>query len=281
MKNFKKIFFALSLSAFMFSSCSDDDPQTAGDGDPLNEESIEVVDVTVSSTQPKVGEGDRVAVSVTIGKTFATDVTVGIKATFDNGDQTLGSISVPSGSTTGTGSIVMPSDDGVSSGTFDGSINFGSLEAFSILLKELEPNTSYVVNSNVVNFDVLDLTLSVSAGLNLLFDWANPDGNDLDMYVFDSATFTQFESSASGSRYESDLFQTQGRPDGEYFIGINVFSTTDTTIPYRFALTRPDGFVDIYEGEFVNPSGFIYPVVYFTKTTDQVTGIVTYESYLP
>ena len=36
-------------------SCEDDDPLTAGDGDPLNENIISV-DATVSTTQPTVGE---------------------------------------------------------------------------------------------------------------------------------------------------------------------------------------------------------------------------------
>ncbi len=278
MKKYIKFFYVALLSLAFF-SCEDDEAISAGDGDPLGE-TVATVDITVT-TIAKAGEGDRIPVTVSLGQSFASDVAVGIRATLDNGNQTQGSVTVPAGSTSATGSVVLPADDGFDSGTFEGESDYGTLTAFAILLDELEPNTSYVTNSTDASFDLLDLTLDVDGGLNVLFDWANPDINDLDMFIFDYDTFTQWEGAASGDRYEQDLFQTPGRPDGDYFIAVDVWIATDSSIPWRFMLTRPDGFVDVYEGTFENPSGLIFPVVEFTKTTDEVSGEITYTTNLP
>ncbi len=280
MKNFKYYFLSLSVFALLI-ACEDDEPATAGEGDPLSKNVINL-ESTVATTTTLSGEGDIIPFSVTIPETFESDATVTAEVRLDNGRTTLGSATIPAGATSGTGTIGIPGDDGASSGNLYGLPDSATIKIIGIQLDTLVPDAFYTISSNEVKFGILDRTLGVAGGLNILFDWAGAPAADLDMYVYDANTFEQFESAATGSRYEVDLFENAGRPDGDYFVAIQVYANGSVEptadIDYLFALTLPDGTVDIYTGTFEDAAAddFYYPVINFTKTTDPETGTVSY-----
>lgn len=278
MKIYKYIF--VGLAALFITSCEDDDV-VVDPGNPLNRNMINL-EATVSTETTLAGESDVISFTVEIPQTFDTDVTVTARARFDNGSTTIGSATIPAGSTSGTGTITLPGDDGAQSGNLLGISEFGSLTLVGIQLDELESGNTYTITSNEATFGVLDRTLGVAGGLNLLFDWEGAPATDLDMYVFDANTFEQLESAETGDRYEVDLFQNAGRPDGDYLVAVAVYENgTDeatTDIDYLFAFTKPTGMVDIYTGTLEQVADFdgLFVLATFTKTTDPETGTVSY-----
>ena len=165
--------------------------------------------------------------------------------------------------------------------------DFAKLELVGIQLADLEKGNTYTLTSNKTSFAIIDSTLGAAGGLNVLFDWEGAPSSDLDMYIYSADTFELYESAETGSRYEVDLFQNLNRPDGDYFIAVGVYSigTDEPTrdLDYLFALTLPDGTVDIYTGTFeaAADGDFYFPVINFTKTTDEETGTVSYTTSQP
>lgn len=277
-KYFGKFAFAgvLALSVL---SCDDDDPISAGEGDPLNK-NIVSVDATVTALQPNVGEGNLTPFAVTLGDTFESDATVTVKVTFDNGDVSTGTALVAAGTTMGTGALTMPADDGFIPAGLT-AVNAGTLSATAILLEELIPDTTYVINPNSTDIGIFSDTLGVDAGLNSIFDWSNPEEADLDFFVVD-ASGADLESSESGSRFESDLFQTIGREDGVYTFETIIFAApADEALNYQVLSTLPDGTLNVFEGVLIagTTQGVRIPLGTFEKVTDEVSGIVSYTNF--
>jgi hypothetical protein len=199
------------------------------------------------------------------------------------------------GATSAEGTIVMPD---VSLNTFDKVEDYAYLQIVGIAtgddVTDADGDTTFVNDPND-NIRVTSNTVSVSffqqvqagyadstiAGrMTVLFDWANPGANDLDMYMFSSG-FAQVESSGTGSRYEQDIFNDT-HPDGTYFVAIDCY-TASGNIPWKLFFVHPDQItVSYFEGVFEDAASgdFIYPVVNFTKMTD-ADGVVSYVFELP
>lgn len=278
-KYFGKFAFAavLALGAV---SCEDDEPISAGEGDPLTK-NIVSVDAMVTALQPNVGEGNLTPFAVTIGNSFSSDATVTVKVTFDNGEVSTGTAVVPAGTTTGTGSLTMPTDDGfIPAGLV--AEDAGTLSAVAIRLDELVEGTTYVVAPNETSIGIFSDTLGIAGGLNSIFDWTNPENADLDFYVIDEAFTAILESSETGSRFESDLFQTIGREDGVYVFYTSIFTApADEAIDYQVLSTLPDGSLNAFEGTLPagSPQGSFIPLGSFEKITDEVSGTVSYTNF--
>lgn len=274
---YTKMAFA-ALIAMAAISCEDDEPVTAGDGDPLNENVI-TVNATLSTTQPQIGEENLLPVSVTLDRSFATDAEVTVRATLTNGNVSTGIVTVAAGATSATGGITLPSDDGfVPAGFFDPAA--GTLTASAILLDELEEGNAYIVTSNEVALDIWSMTAPGRGGLNYVLDWENAASVDLDLQVIDEAFTAILESSGSSDRFESDLFDTPGRADGVYVFYIRNFSDETTEdLEYRLFLTQPNGSLVVLSGVFeagLPSGGARVPFAQFEKTTDPTTGAVSY-----
>lgn len=278
-KYFGKFAFAAVLALGVI-SCEDDEAVSAGEGDPLTK-NIVSVDAMVTALQPNVGEGNLTPFAVTIGNSFSSDATVTVKVTFDNGDVSTGTAVVPAGTTTGTGSLTMPSDDGfIPAGLV--AENAGTLSATAILLDDLEADTTYVIAPNSTDIGIFSDTLGVAGGLNSIFDWTNPEGADLDFFVIDEAFTTILESSESGTRFESDLFQTVGREDGVYVFYTVIFGApADEAIDYQVLSTLPDGSLNAFVGTL--PAGVAQgqyiALGSFEKITDEVSGTISYTNF--
>ncbi len=263
--------FALSIL-----SCDDDEPVTAGEGDPFSKDVV-AVDATVSTTQPQIGEENLLPVTVTLGQSFSSDATITVEATLTNGNVTTGEVVVPSGTTTGSGSFTLPSDDGfVPAGFFDP--NAGSLEAIAIRLDELVEGTTYVTSSNQVSLDIWSKTAPGRGGLNYVLDWEDPSV-DLDLRVYSEPEFVFYENGSSGDRFEEDLFDSAGRPDGLYvWYVVNFDGPFETDMDYRLFVTQPDGSLEVLSGTFTagTPGPALIPFASFEKSTNVETGKVSY-----
>ncbi|MDY8134434.1 hypothetical protein [Aquimarina sp. 2201CG5-10] len=275
--NFKYIL--LSLAILAFGSCDDDDPISAGIGDPSTKNIINL-ESTVASDLAVIGEGNVIGFSVTLPQGLSSDATVTARITLDNGNTSTGTATVAAGATTGTGTITVPADDGVITGdTVGGVSNAAQLSLIAILLDELEPNTTYTITSNTVDLGIYADTLPSDSGLNILFDWEDPATNDLDMQVIDRAFTFIFETSESGNRFESDLFQNAGRDDGIYDVYTIIFTASPTVdLNYDLLFTLPDGSLEVINGTLPagSPNLTRIPIATFEKSTDAVTGEVSY-----
>ncbi|TVZ23982.1 hypothetical protein JM84_2940 [Dokdonia sp. Hel_I_63] len=275
-KHFGKFAFAAVLALGVV-SCEDDEAVSAGEGDPLTK-NIVSVDAMVTALQPNVGEGNLTPFAVTIGNSFSSDATVTVKVTFDNGDVSTGTALVSAGTTTGTGSLTMPSDDGfIPEGLV--AENAGTLSATAILLDELVEGTTYVVSPNSTDIGIFSDTLGIAGGLNSILDFSNPQVNDLDFYVLDE-NFQTFESSTSFDRFERDLFETVGRPDGVYTFYVVSFGASEA-IDYQVLSTLPDGSLNVFTGTLPvdTPQATFIPVGSFEKITDEVSGTISYTNF--
>ena len=278
MKNYIKIFYVAFLSLAMF-SCEDDEAISAGDADPTNK-TIVAVPVTVSSDVPGIGEGNLTTFSVTLGQSFASDATVTVKLIMDNGRFNSGSVVVTAGSTSATGTVLVPADDDLLPATVI-SPNSATLEAVGILLDEPVAATLFEAESNVLDLNVWSRSQEQDGGLVAQLDWNGAPGIDIDMYIIDAAFTAFFEQAESGSRFEVDLFGNNEHPDGDYVVYLSVFGAPlaeDT--PASLLLVKPD---NVLESFLLNvpagTGGGFTALVGFTKTTDVETGITSYSNF--
>lgn len=281
MKTNIKFISKIAFSALLISStisCEDDDPLSAGDGDPLNENVIELVG-TISTDQPDIGESNFLPFSVNLPQSFSSDATVTARVLLDNGRVSTGTAVVASGQTDGSGLIQIPPDDGFFSAALKDD-NAGTLTITAIALDSLERGNAYVISSNVEDINIWARTEPALGGLNIVTDWIDADTFDIDSEVIDEAFTTIFETGASGSRFEADLFQNAGREDGNYDVYLTIFSgdTAGVEIPYVVNFTRPDGTLVSITGTLPEgaPLGTRIPVARFSRVTDEVTGVTTY-----
>jgi len=275
MKKITNLLLTLILG-FSVSSCYDDDP--------INKfpvQGLTGITLSVASTNNVTGEGFGVPFTATIPQTYTEDVTVEALLKFVNGEA-RNTITIPAGSTSASGSVDMQGDDAVSD--FNGRAVTLSMSGFSLdgNAQAGQP-AAFNVSSNEVNLTSYDLVQfgygdGVVAGrMTALFDWENPGANDLDMLMFNADTFANVESAASGSRYETDIFNDT-HPDGNYFVAID-FWIASGDIPWKIFFVHPDQkTVTSFEGTFVGAASgdFIFPLINFTKSTDAVTGEVSY-----
>lgn len=276
--NLKYIILAL-VAIIGFSSCEDDDPISAGIGDPSNKNVVNV-EATVTPAQTIIGEGNLLSFQVTVPNSFSTNVTITARIELDNGNSTIGTATIAAGATTGTGTISVPADDGVITGdTVGGVANAGKLFLIAILLEDLEPNTTYTISSNTADLGIYADTRPADSGLNIILDWEDPANNDFDMQVIDRAFTTIFETAETGSRFEFDLFQNAGRADGIYDIYVIIFTPSPTVdVKYDLLMTHPDGRLEVISSAIPagSPAGVRIPIATFEKSTDAVTGEVSY-----
>ena len=282
MKNiYKKLLFSL-LSLIVFNSCTEEE-ELIGYPLEIQTETTEIVG-TVSASYTSFFEGLPLNITVTLPQTFSSDAAVEVTALMNSGAQTVATITIPAGATTGTGEITLPSNDGFNSGLFEGLVNYCQLSISAILLSELETGTSYTITSNSLGVNILDqfsayTTAVANSRMNYLLDWANSDINDLDVYI------AGLESSETGTRYESDIFNAE-YPDGEYIIEAGLYDIAETSIPWKLFFVHPDQVtVDVFGGTFENLTigtgvNANVNLVTFTKTTDPDTGDVTFAAAL-
>ena len=220
-----KLFFFVPLIGVLLVGCELDDTSL---GDPIvPSQTTETASLTFQ-VDPFYERGEAVNYTVTLPGTSTNARQVRVES--QAGVNVFTSLSVAdAGASESTGSITIPD--------LGGSLAFderGTFSAAVVGARQMEENedeelvpiggdaTATISDPATVSY--FDNTPAQAGGLNILFDWEDPAANDLDLEVIDEAFTTIFESSASGSRYESDLFQ-DGRADGNYVVYYSIFDT--------------------------------------------------------
>ena len=285
MKILKKITLSLMVLLAMYSCDTDYDKEVILNDTTNREGTIALVGGDISAP------GSSKGFMVTLTAPFAKKAKLTVKAVGKDFTETFAIVDMDAGATSAEGTIVMPS---VKLNTFDKIEDYAYIQIEGIAtgddVTDESGETTFVNDAND-NITVSSNTATVSyfqsvqwpygagvvAGrMTALFDWLNPGANDLDMLIYNADTFANVESAASGSRYETDIFNDT-HPDGNYFIAID-FWVASGDIPWKLFFVHPDQItVSYFEGVFENAANgdFVFPLVNFTKSTD-ANGVVSY-----
>ena len=260
---------------FSLTSCYDDDPINKYPVQGLSD-----ITLSVDGVNNITGEGFTVPFTATMPQSFSSDVSIEARLSFEGG-LVNNTVTIPAGATSASGSVSMQGNDGLAK--FDGRSIGLSLTGLSVSDPSAGESSAFNVSSNTVSMTSFDLVQwpygasTIAGRMTALFDWGNPDANDLDMLIFDADTFANVESAASGSRWETDIFNDT-HPDGNYFVAID-FWVASGDIPWKIFFVHPDQkTVTSFVGVFANAAGgdFVFPLINFTKSTDGGTGEVSY-----
>ncbi len=266
MRNFKYLLLSFVVSGLMM-SCYDDDPIEA-----TTIQGLADVTLGVSSTNAVVGEGSAVPFTATIPQAFTEDSSIDVQLDFEGGRVNT-PVTIPAGATSASGTITMSQIDGADK--FTGVDVTLSLQGLLVENTAAGTPSVYNVNSNGVVLRSYDAQVFpgygagvVNSRATVLMDWENPGANDLDMRIFDE-DFNLIESAGSGSRYETDILNTE-HPDANYFVVVDFFGASGD-IPWQIFFQQPDEeTVVLFRGTFTADevdSGQVFPVIEYTKTT--------------
>jgi len=245
------------LIAFLgiFSSCTDE-----FDGGVILQETTDVTG-TLVLLEDHFGSGQSTTFSFTLPQSFSKKAIVTVEALSAEFVRTLSTVEIDAGATTGNGAITMPETTNL--GGYNLTLDFVDVKIIGItLLDEVEAelvpslDDTYILTSNEVSVSYYNLlpNKSGSGNFSYLLDWDDVS-IDIDLEAIDAAFTKIFESSGSGSRYESDFFDN-AHPDGDYDFYFRIWDGSDPTIKdiaYRFFTVQPDGTRRVYEG--VIPAG--------------------------
>lgn len=240
--------------------------------------------------------GYKAGFSFTIPQSYTNKAEVTVTATTSDFAQSTAVITLEAGETSASGTITMPEvSGGLLSNLLSGYADIVKvkLTGLKLVTDDGAGNTipvsddTVTLTSNEVTMDYYDWVQApyragvVAGRATILFDWENPSSaRDLDMRVFTS-TFDLVESAGSGSRWETDILDTD-HPDGDYFVVIDVWRGSGD-IPWKFFFVHPDQVtMEVFEGTFTAAeiaSGIIFPVIEWTKTT--TNGVVSYSVRKP
>lgn len=220
----------------------------------------------------------RVIVTKTVSLTDVTDVIVaksdspyGIGLTVDIsfGTNALVEYSVNEGE--GGATIAF----GSTSGSID--LNVSVAGTYMVTLTNVsvlnKPDTVDAVIDDVkkvIKVTVLDVVADPSA-LQVILDWENPAGNDLDLYITDEDLFI-LESSLTITPMENVSFANSDYGDATYNVIVNNWSSSDTNVAIQVYIIHPDGNIESFEGVINNiVGGAFYYFVNFDKVGDAYT----------
>lgn len=281
MKKIKYIFLLTVLSGTLF-SCTDDDPISAGNGDPLNKEVVNV-EATLTTEFDVIGEGTDFDFTVTLPNALPSKATITVELELDNGQITSDTVVVKAGETVRTGTITVAADDGylIGDDPFLGAENAATLRTRAIMLDPLVSGTTYTISSNEVDLGVYRFVPEPNpAGLEILLDWVDPSSNDLDLYLVDSPPSAILDRSESGSRYESITVLSSDYADGTYLIAAASFTTPPAGgTPMKLILTLPTGELETIDLVFPEGDGGLEFFVSFDKSTNLESGIISYTNF--
>jgi hypothetical protein len=284
----------IAISLLTIWSCGDDDySRTYID----NEVKTDLVG-TLQLERTKAAPLSPIGFTFTLPQGFASEATVQVTANrqvngaFPAYDETIATVTIPAGATSGSGSIAMPGDSGAAI-AWGGISDYVEISLTGIALTQPEDGSlddPFVLTSEAVSVTGLEYNSTymsnpslVEGALQILLDWENPDVNDIDMYVTSYADGEDYETAESGSRYEGDFFNAS-HPDGEYYVAVGFWSINEGQgdLPYSLTFTWPDGSTVLYESVFVDSENLSYefPLINITKSTDS-EGDATFTTSVP
>jgi hypothetical protein len=275
MKKIKYFLLTVAIS-FGVSGCYTDDAINK-----VTIQGLQDITLSIATTNSLDFTAERFDIPYTavIPNVFSSDVTVETTLKYQGGE-VLSYVTIPAGSTSRDGTV-QKSDDG-SNLPFNGFPVSLSLTGLSVSGAQAGEPSVFNITSNDVNLTAFDRiqwpygSATIAGRMTALFDWGDPGANDLDMLMFRD-DFTLVEIGATGSRWETDIFNDT-HADGNYFIAID-FWIASGDIPWKLWFVHPDQVtVTSFEGTFTGAASgdFIFPLINFTKSTDPGTGEVSY-----
>ncbi len=288
MKILKTSILCLTL-AFAFSCTNDLDKEV------ILQSTVDITG-TIEASTTVAAPNFPIGFTVNLPVSFDKTAIVTVQAQGADYLTTTAQVTIPAGATVGTGTISMPALALINN--FNAVQDHVDVEIQGVALYDevtVDGMTTLVVDTSdntVLGSNAEQITYyervqwpygaGVVAGrMTALFDWTNSAGNDLDMLMFNADTFANVESAASGSRWETDIFNDT-HPDGDYFIAVDAWAVADADIDWRLFFVQPNQTeIVIFEGTFTGltvgtaANALIFPVVNFTKSTD-ASGNVSY-----
>jgi hypothetical protein len=272
MRKIKYNILALSLLTAAF-SCSDDDFSREYVDNEVKTELVGSITTVTNLVSP----GSQVKFNFTLPQPFDVESTVEVRAIssyssfeFDPFTE-VALVTVPAGSTTGEGFIVMPGSVGDLVPDYFGIPDYTTVFINGIALDSSEDpfimtSNEVVINSQDANSPYHDAADQI---LKVALDWEGPyDENNLDLYVQDTSG-TIFESATSDTRLEGDFFNNPGNenhPDGDYDVIVDVIGTGGNTA-WQLQLTDANGVTTYVTGEATETGRVV--VASFNKSTDE------------
>jgi len=277
MKKIKYILTLIALSCIVV-SCEDDEPITAGEGNPLNEEVINI-EAVVSAEFDVVGEGINFDYTVTIPSALPSDADITVELELSNGRITTSRVEFAAGATTGTETItVAAEDDFITGDAVEGTPNSAVLKVTGVLLDPLVTGTAYTISSNDLSLGMYSIVPEPNpAGLEILMDWPEAGVNDIDLGLFTGAG-SFLRASETGSRYESITVENT-EPDGTYLLASVAFTAPPVGgLPLKFFFVTPEGDLEVFDVDYPEAGGLVLSLS-FDKVTDVDTGITSYGNF--
>jgi len=259
-KTFYLIASLLTLTLFL--SCDDDDlgPESfLPTGDAFEE-----VNVTIDLQRTISAEGDEIPATITLSRTFDVDANVVLRTDLRSNAFTLTTITVPAGSTSATGLIATPGEDGF---LFEDFNEPGTVTATSIGADDGN-GAIYIAVSNEASFSLLNAFPSsiVVGGISMTFFWDSNDNYDL---FYDNSG----NQGATGSSFEViQLTNEEVSGDGTTQVvvdPINIEGLVD--VPYVLVVrnSRPfgDDEITVLEGTLDTTDNSLFILAEITRTT--------------
>lgn len=274
--NIKPYLSALLLSAVLF-SCSNDDDSDIGQPDIPEQGSASA---TLSFPDVFYGPGDTFAGFVANLEGDASTARQ-VRVTTQIGPLANYGLGVaPANSNTASGTIALPN---VSSAE----LSFNETGEFPVQIEGVRQGTlvedeesgdlvftatggDTVATTGEGLIPIFDLAPSLNTnGLEILYDWENPEINDIDLEIIDAGFTGIFDSSGSSTRYE-DVLTVNSDPDQDYVLYVRIFTDSpEQDINNRLFFISPTGEKTLLT--FVLPAGSPtatrLPVAIYTKST--------------
>jgi len=110
----------------------------------------------------------------------------------------------------------------------------------------LNPNTQLPFT---VSFTITDV--NPSTGVNVGFAWDEDAAADLDLVTLNEAGANVSGGAlATGENPEIGIAVANTRPDGDYFVNVDLFDIEGTPIDFNFGISKPNGEVVEFSGTF-------------------------------
>lgn len=278
LKNYLKFSFVITLALLTF-SCEDDELGPFSDFVTTQTEEIQVT--LALADRDLTGEGDALPITATISRSFEVDAQITVTTIFEDDRRNSGVITIPAGSTTGTGAIDTPFDDNLSFSNFD---ETGIAVATAILADDGN-GIVYVAVSNEISYTVSEEfpASPVESSISIAFLWRTGTTDDYDIFYAGAA-------GATGNPVEFISILNTEFPDGTMQITYNPFAVAgETDVDYRLIIrtnnpANGENNITVLEGTLDaenNDPNINYPLAEITRTTsvDNSNGNFSFNVY--
>jgi len=224
----KKIIINLVVLALVF-SCSNDDSSRF-----VVNPQLPIQEATLTADRSASFAGDLVNFTFTLPSSFPNAGVLEVTASNNSNNVSRATVNVPAGSTTGSGTIIMPASNS-NSLTYEGSPDFATLQITGVQ-NEDGSQTGSDVTSNVVALDYLNFSFTNASGLSVGLDWEGDTSIDIDYAMFrTTGPFSGLNAGTSNKPEVNDI-DSDELADGDYLVLYRSFTNVTGPIQLRTVL---------------------------------------------